>query len=132
MPTTTMMSRIKLKVFGHTGVGKSTLVDSLKCGYFGSFFRKTRLNTSNSVTPIKQKGEHFSRHAYHICSSVFMYTQYKLFSGQDNGLMRQHSLPNELSYNITNEKYTKGIDIQQITISSNYLYPVFHCTFIIF
>ena len=93
MPTTQMMSRVKLKVFGNAGAGKSTLVDSLKCGYFGSFFRKARLNTSNSVTTMKPK---------------------------ENGFNRQHSLPNQLSYDVTNENYTKGIDVQQIAMSGKY------------
>ena len=49
------LSRIKLKVLGSTGVGKSLLIESLKCGFLGSFFRR-RLpsSTGNSV---KVKGE---------------------------------------------------------------------------
>ena len=40
MPTSQQLSRIKVKVFGHSGVGKTTLLESLKCGYLGSFFRR--------------------------------------------------------------------------------------------
>lgn len=31
---------IKLKLFGHCRVGKTTLVDSLRCGYFRALFRQ--------------------------------------------------------------------------------------------
>jgi len=31
---------IKLKMFGHCGVGKTTLVDSLRCGYLRALFRQ--------------------------------------------------------------------------------------------
>ena len=33
-----------------------------------------------------------------------------------NGLQRHHSLPTQLSYEVTHESYTKGIDIQQFTL----------------
>jgi len=35
------MSRIKLKVFGSSGVGKTALIESLKCGYLGGLLRST-------------------------------------------------------------------------------------------
>ncbi|CAJ0946817.1 unnamed protein product [Ranitomeya imitator] len=43
--------RIKLKLFGHIGSGKTTLVESLKCGLIRSFFRRRRprLASTNSV-----------------------------------------------------------------------------------
>ena len=34
------LARIKLKLLGSTGVGKSTLVEALKCSYLGSFFKR--------------------------------------------------------------------------------------------
>ena len=39
---------------------------------------------------------------------------------KENGFNRQHSLPNQLSYDVTNENYTKGIDVQQIAMSGKY------------
>ena len=36
------MTRIKIKLFGQCGVGKSSLVDSLKAGYFSSLFRRSK------------------------------------------------------------------------------------------
>ena len=47
--TPQFLSRVKLKIFGHSGVGKTTLLDSLKCGYISSFFRRNRLTTATSL-----------------------------------------------------------------------------------
>uniref|UniRef100_UPI00398EF6DA death-associated protein kinase 1 isoform X4 n=1 Tax=Pristiophorus japonicus TaxID=55135 RepID=UPI00398EF6DA len=43
--------RIKLKLFGHSSSGKTTLVESLKCGLLRSFFRRRRprLSSTNST-----------------------------------------------------------------------------------
>ncbi|XP_033634633.1 death-associated protein kinase 1-like isoform X1 [Asterias rubens] len=40
------LSRIRLKIFGHQGVGKSSLIDSLKCGYLRGLFRRSKSNLS--------------------------------------------------------------------------------------
>ncbi|XP_063956306.1 death-associated protein kinase 1-like isoform X1 [Lytechinus pictus] len=40
------LHRIRIKVLGHSGVGKTTLIDSLKCGYFRGLFRRSRSNIS--------------------------------------------------------------------------------------
>ena len=34
-----------MKLLGHSGVGKSALVDSIRAGYFSSFFKRAK-NTS--------------------------------------------------------------------------------------
>jgi len=44
-PTVTPLNRIKVKLLGCSGVGKSTLIESLKCGYFGSLLRKAGLGS---------------------------------------------------------------------------------------
>ena len=41
------LHRIRLKVFGHQGVGKTTLIDSLKCGYLRGLFRRSKSNISS-------------------------------------------------------------------------------------
>lgn len=39
IPTNRPIGRVKVKIFGDSGVGKTTLIESLKCGYVRSFFR---------------------------------------------------------------------------------------------
>ncbi|XP_041373234.1 death-associated protein kinase 1-like isoform X2 [Gigantopelta aegis] len=83
------ISRIKLKMLGSTGVGKSILVETLKYGYFGSFFRRSRLGSNSGSTRIKSRGK----------------------------LSRQFSLPTPLCYSVGNPVYTKGVEIQQVYLS---------------
>ncbi|XP_059159950.1 death-associated protein kinase 1-like isoform X2 [Physella acuta] len=84
------INRIKLKLLGSTGVGKSVLVESLKCSYLSSFFRR-RLHPPGHGSSIKQKSK----------------TQ----------LSRQFSLPTPLNYAIGNPTYTKGVEVQSISIA---------------
>ncbi|UJR37554.1 hypothetical protein I4U23_030255 [Adineta vaga] len=44
------LRRIKLKMFGSCNSGKTTLVDSLKCSFLNSFFRRNRLNSTRRST----------------------------------------------------------------------------------
>ncbi|KAL8602300.1 hypothetical protein ACOMHN_022813 [Nucella lapillus] len=81
------LPRVKLKVLGSTGVGKSLLVESLKCGFLGSFFRRRLPNAGNDVTLPKSK------------------------------MLQQFSLPTPLSYNVANPTCTKGVDIQQVSVA---------------
>lgn len=50
-PVQSPQPRIKLKLFGHVGSGKTTLIESLKCGLIRSFFRRRRprLSSTNST-----------------------------------------------------------------------------------
>ena len=49
IPTTSPISKIKIKFFGHSGVGKTCIIDSLKAGYFSSLFRRgSKRNSSFS------------------------------------------------------------------------------------
>jgi putative ribosome biogenesis GTPase RsgA len=38
VPLPQHLSRIKLKLFGASGVGKTTLIESMKCGMFSGWF----------------------------------------------------------------------------------------------
>lgn len=49
IPTSQPLTRINIKFFGHSGVGKSTLIESLRAGYFYSLFRKSK-PASNSTS----------------------------------------------------------------------------------
>ena len=49
------LPQVKVKFLGSTGVGKSALIETLKCGLFSSFFRRSRL-TSHGNSPQSNKG----------------------------------------------------------------------------
>ncbi|XP_055869997.1 death-associated protein kinase 1-like isoform X4 [Biomphalaria glabrata] len=91
-PNPQPISRVKLKLLGSTGVGKSVLVESLKCTYLSSFFRR-RLQPAGHTNSVKQRNR--------------------------NKLSRQFSLPTPLNYIVGNPTYTKGVDIQVINIAGN-------------
>ena len=38
-----------MKVFGHSGVGKTTLIESLRAGYFSGLFRRSKSKTSTVI-----------------------------------------------------------------------------------
>ncbi|XP_021346109.1 death-associated protein kinase 1-like isoform X4 [Mizuhopecten yessoensis] len=89
IPSSQPLSRIKLKLLGSTGVGKSTLVETLKCGLFSGLFRRSRLTSQASIDSGKGRPR----------------------------LPRQYSLPTPLCYSVSNPIYTKGINVQQVSIS---------------
>ncbi|XP_052278022.1 death-associated protein kinase 1-like isoform X2 [Dreissena polymorpha] len=98
--STLTLPQIKVKFLGSTGVGKSTLIETLKCGLFSSFFRRSRV-TSSSASP----------HSPHPLLGG------KLAKGTKSKIQRQYSLPTPLCYSVGNPQYTKGINIQQVNIS---------------
>lgn len=92
VPLPQALSRIKLKIFGASGVGKTTFIESMKCGMFSGFFRRSSTKlSSQSATSITK--------------------------GRDGKLSRQYSLPIPLTYSVSNPTYTKGINVQQTNIS---------------
>ncbi|XP_013389888.1 death-associated protein kinase 1 isoform X2 [Lingula anatina] len=97
VPTRHPLKRIKLKVFGSSGVGKTTLISSLKCGYITGFFRRRITSTSAMLA---KSHWHQNHHRSHV-----------------NGLQRHRSLPSQLSYEVRHDHYTKGIDVQLANIS---------------
>lgn len=52
MPTSNQMRSLKMKIFGSGGVGKTTLIESLKCGYLRSWIRSVY---SGYATPVMAK-----------------------------------------------------------------------------
>lgn len=94
-----LLNRMKVKVLGHSGVGKTTLLDSLKCGYFSSWFRRSKSNSSSSVGSGAMKiknGTHSSK------SSI-----------ESDNCCDDPCLSFETNY----ENYTHGIDIHQVNVS---------------
>jgi putative protein kinase ArgK-like GTPase of G3E family len=64
MPTPDPLKCIKVKVFGSSGVGKSTLIDSLKCSYINSFFRRTRFASKPSILSRNQPNSRISKNLF--------------------------------------------------------------------
>ena len=96
MPSSQPIQRFKLKIFGHSGVGKTTLIESLKCGYFSSWFRRSSKSLNNSQ-PKKSD------------SSAITPTEASTPTGS------QPDSP--FSYGNNHQNCTLGIDCQQVTIS---------------
>ncbi|XP_045156397.2 death-associated protein kinase 1-like isoform X1 [Mercenaria mercenaria] len=88
------LPQVKVKFLGSTGVGKSTLIETLKCGLFSSFFRRSRLSSSSANPGSGTKSKELKPR-----------------------LPRQYSLPTPLCYSVGNPQYTKGINIQHVNIT---------------
>lgn len=138
IPGTQPLSRIKLKVLGHSGVGKTTMLESLKCGYFSSWFRRSKTSPT-SPRPKSTSGPHSSR------SSTPAMDEYTIDTDSENNIrtadlnessdmndykkaitppallisscadMMSNSQP--LFYETTNANYTHGVDVQPVTVS---------------
>ncbi|XP_014251310.1 death-associated protein kinase 1-like isoform X2 [Cimex lectularius] len=100
IPTGQPLPRFNIQVFGHSAVGKSTLLDTMRTGYFSGFFKRTKTN-------------HFN-------------TKYAPLLGtlsQPNSPTRTHieldstSRQNSLNFDTYNHHSTHGIDVQQAWIS---------------
>uniref|UniRef100_A0A1B6DYK5 Roc domain-containing protein n=2 Tax=Clastoptera arizonana TaxID=38151 RepID=A0A1B6DYK5_9HEMI len=93
IPNTQSIPRFNVHIFGHSGVGKSTLVETLKTGYFSSFFRRNKPLPSNN--PRSQPNSPSKVHIE----------------------MDLTSRRNSLSFDLYNYQYTRGIDLQQVNLS---------------
>ncbi|XP_076061664.1 death-associated protein kinase 1-like isoform X2 [Oratosquilla oratoria] len=97
IPTAAVIPRIKVKILGHSGSGKSALVESLKAGYFSSLFRRSKSSSSNvSLTSSCKSQNNLKGH----------------FEMESPASSRQNSLTFDPC-----DMYTKGIDVQQVNIS---------------
>ncbi|KAK7866658.1 hypothetical protein R5R35_000274 [Gryllus longicercus] len=94
IPTSQPLGRINVKFFGHSGVGKSTLIESLKAGYFLSFFRKSKSTPGNNT--------------HSGSTSPGSKTQIE---------MDVTSSRTSLSFDTYNYQYTRGINVQQVNLS---------------
>lgn len=96
IPSTRPISKIKLKLFGHSGVGKSTFVESLKCGYFTSWIRRSVGSMSPKVTR-HRKDDHANKSSIELNSP-----------GPEEP---------QLNFETNLETYSRGIDVQQVNVS---------------
>ncbi|XP_043214460.1 death-associated protein kinase dapk-1-like isoform X4 [Amphibalanus amphitrite] len=96
IPTSNPISRVKLKLFGHSGVGKTTLVESMKTGYFSSFFKRSK---SGSIGSIGSQKSHSSSRSHMELTPT---------RSRDSS---------SLSFDTGYDNYTRGIDVTRSTLS---------------
>ncbi|XP_066273711.1 death-associated protein kinase 1-like isoform X3 [Branchiostoma lanceolatum] len=105
LPTDTLMTRVKIKLFGHSTVGKTSLIEALKCGYLKGLFRRRR-SSSNAIG--------------HSSSST--HPNKKGFGSKENGFASRslnldpRATPPHQSKARTQFESTRGIHVQQATI----------------
>nr|XP_020661485.1 death-associated protein kinase 1 isoform X2 [Pogona vitticeps] len=120
-PTHNLQPRIKLKLFGHSASGKTTLVESLKCGLLRSFFRRRRprLSSTNSVrfppSPLSNKPSVSVSitNLYPGCENVSVRSRSMMFEpGLTKGMLEVFVSPSHHSHFSTDDQSTKAIEIQ--------------------
>ncbi|XP_073518509.1 death-associated protein kinase 1-like [Phyllobates terribilis] len=131
-PIQTPQPRIKLKLFGHIGSGKTTLVESLKCGLIRSFFRRRRprLASNNSyghrcmtVTCSYLALLHCSVSVsicdlYPGCENVSVRSRSMMFEpGLTKGVLEVFVSPSHHPHCSADDQSTKAIDIQNANLN---------------
>lgn len=120
-PTHNLQPRIKLKLFGHSASGKTTLVESLKCGLLRSFFRRRRprLSSTNSVrfpsSPLSNKPSVSVSisNLYPGCENVSVRSRSMMFEpGLTKGMLEVFVSPSHHSHCSMDDQSTKAIEIQ--------------------
>ncbi|CAB1322496.1 unnamed protein product, partial [Coregonus sp. 'balchen'] len=134
-PTSTPQPRVKLKMLGHCGCGKSSLLESLKCGILRSFFRRRRPRGNNTArhpnSPMDGKAA--VSNLYPGCENVVSVSISNLYPGCENVSVRSRSMMFEPSLTkgvlevfspVTNalssadDLATRAIDIQNTNINA--------------
>ncbi|XP_069481814.1 death-associated protein kinase 1 [Ambystoma mexicanum] len=125
-PSQNPQPKIKLKLFGHTGAGKTTLVESLKCGLIRSFFRRRRprLSSTNSVryppSPASSKPSVSVSisNLYPGCENVSVRSRSMMFEpGLTKGVLEVFVSPSHHSHCSADDQSTKAIDIQNANLN---------------
>lgn len=76
-----------MKVFGHSGVGKTTLIESLRAGYFSSLFRRSKRSLSASSSTSTSSSTASS--SAFTAKSVIGSTRLSKSNGEPHILLRQ-------------------------------------------
>ena len=90
IPTIKPLGRINVKLFGHSGVGKTTLISTMKAGYFSGLFRKAKSIQSNT------------NNAHNTNLSVKIKSEFDV------------PAKNYLGLNSNNYTYTRGIEVHKV------------------
>ncbi|KAM6177396.1 LOW QUALITY PROTEIN: death-associated protein kinase 1-like [Erethizon dorsatum] len=119
-PTQNPQPRIKLKLFGHSGSRKTTLVECLKCGLLRSFFHRLRphlFSTSSVVPPsllaAKPTVSVSISNLYPGCETMSMRSCSMMFEpGLTKGMLEVFMAPSHHPHCSADDQSTKAIDIQ--------------------
>ncbi|XP_030629259.1 death-associated protein kinase 1 isoform X2 [Chanos chanos] len=122
-PTQSVQPRIKLKLFGHSGTGKSTLLESLKCGILRSFFRRRRPRFTNNVrhptSPVTTKPavSVSISNLYPGCENVSVRSRSMMFEPSLTKGVLEVFNPKHSAFSVPDDSNTKAIDIQNANIN---------------
>ncbi|KAJ8286905.1 hypothetical protein GJAV_G00044740 [Gymnothorax javanicus] len=124
-PTHSPQPRVKLKLLGHCGSGKSALLESLKCGLLQGFFRRRKAHqSSNNSSPFPLSPASAKRAVSLSISS--------LYPGCENVSVRSRSMkfepslakgamegcsPSHGSLSTKDDQSTRAIDIQNANVN---------------
>ncbi|XP_075864642.1 death-associated protein kinase 1 isoform X1 [Microcebus murinus] len=120
-PTQNLQPRIKLKLFGHSGAGKTTLVESLKCGLLRSFFRRRRPRLASASSSRFPPSPLASKPAVSVsinnlypgCENVSVRSRSMMFEpGLTKGMLEVFVAPSHHPHCSADDQSTKAIDIQ--------------------
>lgn len=125
-PSQNPQPRIKLKLFGNTGAGKTTLVESLKCGLIRSFFRRRRPRMSSTSSARYPPSPASSKpsvsvsisNLYPGCENVSVRSRSMMFEpGLTKGVLEVFVSPSHHSHCSADDQSTKAIDIQNANLN---------------
>ncbi|XP_075209802.1 death-associated protein kinase 1-like [Lycorma delicatula] len=108
MPLKEPVPRINIQLFGHSGVGKSTLVETLKAGYFSSFFRRHKASACSFTNGTTS--------ASNITAAAAITRSQPSSPNKIHIEMDLTSRQNSLNFDLYNYHYTRGIDVQQVSL----------------
>lgn len=96
VPTSQPITRVNLKFLGHSGVGKTTLVQSFQSGYFSNLLKRSKVNLP--VANCILKGISSSPNNTHIEMDITPRS-------------------NSLTFDTFSYQYTRGIAVKQVSLS---------------
>uniref|UniRef100_A0A8C5XR01 Death-associated protein kinase 1 n=1 Tax=Microcebus murinus TaxID=30608 RepID=A0A8C5XR01_MICMU len=126
-PTQNLQPRIKLKLFGHSGAGKTTLVESLKCGLLRSFFRRRRPRLASASSSRFPPSPLASKPAVSVsinnlypgCENVSVRSRSMMFEpGLTKGMLEVFVAPSHHPHCSADDQSTKAIDIQNAYLNA--------------
>ncbi|KAJ8005494.1 hypothetical protein DPEC_G00118540 [Dallia pectoralis] len=123
LPTSSPQPRIKLKLLGHPGSGKSSLLESLKCGILRSFFRRRKprvnINVRHPNSPMADKAavSVSISNLYPGCENVSVRSRSMMFEPSlTKGVLEVFS-PHTNALSSADDLATRAIEIQNTNIS---------------